>query len=265
MRLDCVLVACNDNPHYLSFWPLVKKAWWDIAELPCVLVYVGETLPPELASDPAVKHFKPIPGWPTATQAQCIRLLYPALLKCEGAVMVSDMDMIPMQKDWFVDRFAMFQPTQFVSLRGIDEGEKQIYMCYVGAIPTVWGDLFQIGSEADIRQQLADWSIQYTANGRHGGTGWCTDQLELYRRVKALPKERIGLIPWTPTISRLDRGRPYDWLHWDEETQKRIRKEPYVDFHMPPMEPFGPRIEEILELRTQALASSCIRDGYVPF
>ena len=105
MKVSCVLVACNDNPKYLQFWPIVKKAWWDLVGLPCIMVYVGSTLPEELKNDPAVLHWKPSPSWPTATQAQVIRLLYPALLKCDGAVLLSDMDMIPMQRDFFIKGF----------------------------------------------------------------------------------------------------------------------------------------------------------------
>jgi hypothetical protein len=43
------------------------------------MVYVGSDLPEELKNDPAVLHWKPSPCWPTATQAQVIRLLYPGL------------------------------------------------------------------------------------------------------------------------------------------------------------------------------------------
>jgi len=126
MKLSGVLVACNENTHYLDFWPVVKEAWWRVAGLPCVMVYVGESLPAHLVNDRAVVFFKAIPGWPTATQAQVIRLLYPALMKSDGAIMLSDMDMIPLQKDFFVGGFEQFSPSKFVSLDGIDEGEKQI-------------------------------------------------------------------------------------------------------------------------------------------
>lgn len=253
MRLDCVLVACNENKKYLDFWPVVKKAWWDIAKLPCIMVYVGETLPVHLANDPAVKHFKPIQGWPTATQAQCIRLLYPALLKCEGAVMLSDMDMVPMQRDWFVKGFEPFDESQFVSLRGIDEREKQIYICYVGATPKVWREVFQIHSEDYVRDQLKAWAQKYPADGQHGGKGWCSDQIELFNRIKRLQHsspERVGLVPWTQEIPRLDRGRPSDFQIWQEEIQRKIMTEPYVDFHMPPWDPFAPVIQDILMMRT---------------
>ena len=223
MKLSCALVACNDNPHYLDFWPVVKKAWWDIVGIPCIMVYVADTIPGHLKTDPAVIHFQPIQGWPTATQAQVIRLLYPALLKGEGAVILSDMDMIPMQQDFFHKGFEPFHPNQFVSLRGIDEHEKQIYMCYVGATPQTWQDLFGIQSIQDI----------------------------LYAAVKHWQQtnpERIGLLPWSPTIPRLDRGNPTEWIQRSQVLEANIEQSLYVDFHMPPYKPFQLQIDGILDL-----------------
>lgn len=253
MKLDCVLVACNDNPKYLDFWPLVKQAWWLIAKLPCILVYVGEALPEALANDMAVRHFKPIHGWPTATQAQCIRLLYPALLKCEGAVMLSDMDMIPMQRNFFVNGFNQFEDTQIVSLRGIDEHDKQVYICYVGATPKVWSAIFHIETEEDIRSTMTKWS-SIESDGEHGGIGWCTDQVILYMAFKAIQGMNpalVGLIPWTQEFNRLDRGDPKSWMDWNDTVSADIAKTEYIDFHMPPYNPFYPRLIQILNHRLQ--------------
>jgi hypothetical protein len=249
MRLSCALVACNDNPKYLDFWQVVKKAWWDIVGIPCVMVYVADTLPQYLAEDPAVIHFKPIPEWPTATQAQVIRLLFPALLQCDGAVMLSDMDMIPLQRDFFTGGFSRFSENQFVSLRGIDEGEKQIYMCYVGATPKTWKDLFGIKSIEDISSLMRKWASEFPADGNHGGLGWCTDQRRLYDKVKEWQiqqPERVGLIPWTPTIPRLDRGNPNEWLHWNDLLEFKLKNTMYIDFHMPPYSIFYSIIDKVL-------------------
>jgi hypothetical protein len=229
-------VACNDNPKYLDFWPVVKKAWWDIVGIPCIMIYVADTIPDNLKSDPAVIHFTPIKEWPTATQAQVIRLLYPGLLSASGAVVLSDMDMIPLQKDFFTEGFSTFHENQFVSLRGIDEGEKQIYMCYVGATPQTWRDLFGIQSVNDISRLLRAWSQEFPADGNHGGLGWCTDQRRLYDKIKEWQIQqptRVGLIPWTPTIPRLDRGNPNEWLNWNYLLEYKLKNKMFVDFHMP--------------------------------
>jgi hypothetical protein len=253
MKLSCALVACNYNPHYLAFWQVVKKAWWDVVGIPCLMVYVAETIPKELEEDSAVIHFKPVEGWTTATQAQVIRLLYPCLLKGDGAILLSDMDMIPMQRDFFHKGFALFDSNQFVSLRGIDEYEKQVYMCYVGATHQTWSELFGIQTVDQIRTVMEAWSKHIQADGVHGGVGWCTDQQILYTFIKALQSkqpERVGLLPWTPSIPRLDRGNPSEWIDPSLELSHKIQSKQYVDFHMPTYAPFKHRIHDILALAT---------------
>jgi hypothetical protein len=256
MKLSCALVACNDNPHYLDFWPIVKKAWWDIVGIPCIMIYVAETIPDSLKADPAVIHFQPIQGWPTATQAQVIRLLYPALLKTDGAVMLSDMDMIPMQAKFFHDGFASFQPDQFVSLRGIDDAQRQIYICYVGATPQTWRDLFGIRTLEDIKILMSQWAKHNPADGHYDGIGWCLDQQILYLVIKTWQEQnpyRIGLLPWTSRIPRLDRGNPEEWLHYSQTLHNNIQANLYIDFHMPPYKNFKQQIDQI-----QSVASLCI-------
>jgi len=231
MKLDCVLVACNENPHYLDFWPIVKEAWPRVVGVPVKMVYVSNELPETLASDPDVLFFKAIESWPTATQAQCIRLLYPALLSC-GPVMLSDMDMIPMQKNFFVQGFSKFSEDQFVSLRGIDENYKNIYMCYAGATPNVWSEVFGVRTEDDIRDLLTKWSKEYPSNGRHGSDGWATDQERLYASAKAYgQKVPLGLLPCVP-IPRVDRID--NEIYRFSNISSRVQRGHYVDFHMPP-------------------------------
>jgi hypothetical protein len=254
MKLDCALVACNNSTHYLDFWPIVKRAWWEIVGIPCIMVYVDDTLPDHLKDDPAVRHFKPIEGWPTATQAQIIRLLYPALLQCEGAVVLSDMDIVPLQKDWFVEGFEKADIRQFVSLRGIDEGNKEIYMCYVGATPTVFRAIFNVQSEDEIRTLFTRLSSHFFADGQHGGKGWCLDQQILYTYIKhilSVCPDSLAGYPWTATIPRLDRSRPQEWLQVEEDLCKRISSKAYVDFHMPPYIRFQGQIQRIVEAASQ--------------
>jgi hypothetical protein len=219
------------------------------------MIYVAETIPKELEEDSAVIHFKPIEGWPTATQAQVIRLLYPALLTGDGAIVLSDMDMIPMQHDFFHKGFAQFHTKQFVSLRGVDEQERQIYMCYVGATPQTWSELFGIETVKDVRTTLESWAQRNPADGNHGGTGWCTDQQILYVAIKGWEQEcpnRIGLLPWTQTISRLDRGNPNEWFQYSQILNENIQTSTYVDFHMPPYYQFKQQIDGILYLAIRA-------------
>ena len=41
MKLDHVILASNDNPDYLNFWPLVSEAWSQMGVDP-ILIYTGK-------------------------------------------------------------------------------------------------------------------------------------------------------------------------------------------------------------------------------
>lgn len=254
MKLASVLLACNENTKYLDFWPSVRESWRRIVGIPCMMVYVGEQLPAHLYGDAGVIFFRALPGWPTATQAQCVRLLYPALLECDGAVMISDMDMMPLQRRFFCDGFARFEPDQFVSLRGIDIGLGQVYACYVGATPNTWGDLFEIRTSDDVVCRMEDWASRYPADGCHGGHGWWTDQQELFRRVRewqATQPKRVAPVPWREHISRLDRCNPEEYRTWDDQLEARLKAEYYVDFHMPDYIGAAPMVNRVLALLSE--------------
>jgi hypothetical protein len=263
MKLSAALVACNENPAYLEFWPIVKYAWWHVVGIPAIMVYVGETVPEDLKNDPCVIHFPPVEGWPTATQAQVIRLLYPALLQADGAVVISDMDIIPMQKDFFVDGFAKFREDQFVSLRGVDDEEKQVYMCYVGATPEIWRKMFQVESADDVRRYITAMRDGISSSGMRGGKGWFTDQLILYDRVKewqGRDDDSLGLISLQPegTFHRLDRAAPDVWETVSEELLTQVKQKYYIDFHMPHLYQCVGQIQMLLDTIRQSTKKSLV-------
>ena len=248
MKIASVLVACNDNPTFLDYWPIVKEAWQSIANLPCTLVFVGDSLPESLQNDSSVKFFKAIPGWSTATQAKCIRLLYPALLDCDlsGAILISDIDIIPLQSDFYNKGFTKFHPNDFVMFRAIDTKERGIPTCYYAAMPSIWGDIFSIKKEEDLLTRLTEWSNKSKKGGR-----WLENEhLELYTILSLFNKvipERVELIKWTKEFSRLDRSDHHIWYLWNNELEKNLRRQLYIDFRMPSFKDFGKNIHMILD------------------
>ena len=77
----------------------------------------------------------------------------------------------------------------------------------------------------DIRTRLEEWSEIYIANGIHGGLGWSSDQLELYKRVKDWEEKypnRLNISKWEWDFPRLDRGMPYEWIEINKELESRI-------------------------------------------
>jgi hypothetical protein len=221
------------------------------------MIYIGDTLPSHLIGDSDVKLFQPIDDMPTATQAQMIRLLYPAIMDCSGAVVISDMDLMPLNKDFFHKGFSYANKDQFVSLKAPMEDCKQVCMAYVGATPSTWSDFMKIKSIHDVRKRLEEWSEVYIANGLHGGRGWCSDQLELYKRVKSWEEicpNRLDISKWEWDYPRLDKMMPYEWIEINSYLETRILHFHYIDFHMPPIDKCSSQIEYILSVAERRVA-----------
>ena len=75
MILDTVILASDDNPDYLDFWPIVSEAWESMGLEP-ILIYTGKENK-DLKGN--IIKFNPN-KLDSAFVAQNIRLLYPGLL-----------------------------------------------------------------------------------------------------------------------------------------------------------------------------------------
>lgn len=185
MKLGAVVTAVNDNPAYWRFVPLFIKRWKKLfPEVAVNVIFIGSRLPAEL--QPWSEHiivYKPPKGLNTAYVAQIIRLAWPALIKTNELVMITDMDMIPMNRQYYETAARWIMPSEFASLRP-PVNEKEYAMCYIMAHPEIWSQVFGIKTEADV----AEFLLQHYNNdydGRHGGQAWTTDQEVLYRAVLA--------------------------------------------------------------------------------
>jgi hypothetical protein len=108
-------------------------------------------------------------------------------------------------------------------------------MCYVAATPKKWSSIFEINTIEDIRNKLNEWAKEYESNGKHGQSGWFSDQVILYKYIKKLQysnPDEVGLVPWTQTIPRLDRAIQNEWINPHIFNQS-IFYNKYVDFHLP--------------------------------
>jgi hypothetical protein len=214
VRLGCCLVAGDLNREYLDFFPLVRQAWREIVGAPVLLALVADHIPADLAAYAGeILLFPPLPGVHTAFQAQCVRLLLPSLLATAGgAVLTSDIDMIPMNRGYYVDNLAPLPDDSFAILRAdaLKPEAREIAICYNAALPATWSAVVGgVASMDDVRRHLANWAaLQPDYDGRHGGAGWNADQRLLYELVLHWPEQRRRAVCLTDQATgyrRLDR------------------------------------------------------------
>ena len=256
MRLAQVLVASDLNQHYLACWPLARRAWSEIAGVEPVLVLVApaEEAPEELRSDPQVHVFEPVPGLHTAFQAQCIRLLFPALLETDGAVLTADVDMVPLNRSYFRRPAARIDERHFLCYRDVLLPICQLAICYNAARPDTWRELFAVDGPENVRARLAEWGAGLEYDGVRGGAGWDTDQQILYQTVLDWGRRtrRAWILDDRYTgVRRLERAPLQKW-GLTAADERRLRHGRYSDFHcLLPFREHAELNERVVELASR--------------
>ena len=244
IKLAFAVLASDLNPDYLDFYPLVQSAWKDLMGIEPRLVLIAEEIPAALRPFENTIHlFPPLPGIHTAFQAQCIRLLYPALLagETDDAVVISDIDLLPVSPQYMKQPIANRSATDFIVYRSnILRRQRQISIMYNAAAPSTWSEIFDgVRDDSDIAETLCRWWSEaggdYQGIGK--GNGWSTDQVKLFEHVQRWEtvdgKGRLARLTDRDTgFRRFDRGMP-------QKFQKRLRRRlsllragHYSDYHM---------------------------------
>ncbi len=246
MKLEYVLTACDLNPLYCDFIPPFIQAWNKLHPgVKVVIVLISDELPEQLKTYASnIVLFPPIEGLHTAFQAQAIRLLYPALLDtCEG-VLITDMDMIPMNHSYYTKNIDVVTNDKFICFRDVLQQYREIAMCYNLATPQVWGRLFDIASEVNIIDTLKLWYQGTNYLGIPGKSGWTTDQTTLYK-VLNRPDVKPQVVYLNDTqqgYNRLNRSIAVSGKLTREEFEM-IKAGRYSDYHM--HRPYGDHKQHI--------------------
>ena len=116
MKLDCVLTAVNEKQIYIDFIPFFIKAWKKLYPLVDIkIILVADKIPDNfLKYKNNIILFKPLDNIFTAYISQYIRLLYPCILKYKNGVLITDIDMIPMNKTYYTVNIEKHDNDKFI-------------------------------------------------------------------------------------------------------------------------------------------------------
>jgi hypothetical protein len=233
MKLDCILTAVNENPLYIEFIPIFIKTWNKLyPDIDVKIILVAKTIPEEyMEYKDNIILFEPVENVLTSFTSQFIRLMYPCLLNYENAVMITDMDMLPMNNTYYTEYIKEYDNSKFIYYR--DDHcfvYKQLAMCYNAATPKIWSEIFDIHSIDDIRDLLINISRNNVIEEGHGKTGWSIDQIFLYARVMDWQRKTNNLIclkDRDTKFNRLDR----ETFGMTSRLKMLIEAGIYTDYH----------------------------------
>jgi hypothetical protein len=176
LELKRVILATNDDPKYIQFWPVAARIWQAMGLRPTLALIADEDCPIDTSLGDVIR-FTPLPDVPESLQAQIIRLFLPALFPDEGCL-VSDIDMLPVRRSYFFDGAANCPEEAFLVYRGLTPNcEPRYPMCYIAGKGNLFGSIFGISNRQDIAKTIYEWASW--------GYGWNTDELLLYDFLNA--------------------------------------------------------------------------------
>ena len=252
MKLDCVITACNMNQLYYDFIPFFIESWNKLyPNIDVKIVLINDTLPEDLKIyENNIILFKPIHNVSTAFISQYIRLLYPCILNYKNGILITDMDMIPMNSTYYTKNIENIDDNKFIYYRDVLVNDcKEIAMCYNVALNTTWSSIFNINSVEDINKRLLEVYNKINYVDGHGHSGWSTDQIDFYKYVMAWNKSTnnfIYLNDNTTSFNRLDRSNN---LTLNNDIIENIKTGKYTDYHaMRPYSKFKEINDRIIDL-----------------
>jgi len=216
---------------YIDFIPMFIKSWNKLyPEVDVKVILINDSVPEKFEEyKDNIICFPALEGISTAFISQYIRLLYPALLtEYENGIVISDIDIIPMNKHYFTKNIEDLDTNRFISYRNFLAGN-QIAMCYNVATASTWSEVFSINSIEDIVNNIKTTysKISYNASKLKG---WFTDQQYLYSSVTGWSeyKERFVCLKDRNTgFRRLDRGT----FNMKEKLITFIKSGIFSDYH----------------------------------
>lgn len=208
MKLSTVIASVNNNSEYYMFIPK-QILFWNKFNINFIAIFVGEKIPDEL-----VMYSNNIILWNknldlnSAYVAQNLRMYYTSLIKLPDneMIMMTDMDMLPMNNKYYIEELENFSKKDFIYYRNIDGN--QIYMCYNASHPDNWSKLFNIYSEKDIEDRIIE-NYNECYNGIPGSTGWFIDQEIMYKKL--INYEHLKIL--NRSIKRLEVSIYYNHLN----------------------------------------------------
>jgi hypothetical protein len=224
MKLGTILTATDLNPLYSDFIPMFVDAWKRLfPECDVVVLLIADAVPDHLeAYKHSIRLIEPNLNLHSAFHAQCIRLLYPQYIERDEGVLITDMDMIPLNRSYYEDPIKHILSDTFITYRN-NSYPDELYMCYNIAHPSVWKQMFE-------GERLEQWYKLDSYDGNPGGLGWNIDQRVLTKKFDAHKGMRVMLNDRITKYRRLCRSDPQAFRDM-KQLCSTISKGVYSDYH----------------------------------
>lgn len=241
MKIDKVILSSDDNATYLDFWPIVSRIWRLKFNIEPVLLYFGDNAS-NISSEYGdiikcdIDNTKPI-----SIQVLWARYFFPSL-DPESTCLISDIDMLPLSKYFFIDKIKDVHEDKYVHLNPCIETYGLISSCYHVAKGKNYKKILEL---PDTWRESLD-QVVNSGFGRNvnGNPLWFAD--EEYATNKILNNKNKDQIVYLPREGGQN-GRRIDRLDW-KYYKDLISKEYYFDCHsLRPYSQYKKEIDDVVD------------------
>ena len=236
MKIDKVILACDDKRFYLDFWYPVSKVWKKKFNIHPVLILFGDKNILNVSEEfGTVVEFKTQPNILPHIQAQWVRYWYPKT-EPNTTWLISDIDMFPISKQYFINSLSGVRDDAFINLNA----DKDYFpACYNGGKGKTFNEVFKLhdtweqsiteidNRSKNIKNDHVPESFTIYEPGRSFMANWGIDEAYSAEKIKSFSDQsRVIRInrPGGHNERRLDRSS------WNLEENK-VLSEWYTDCH----------------------------------
>lgn len=132
MKIDYVILSSDNNPLYIDFWPIVSKIWKEKFNITPILALIDND---DILLDKIDKTYGDVYKFDIIDDVpiylQCLWIRYWITSKFKNSVcMISDIDMIPLSKYYFIDSISEIDNNDYVHLNPCYDSYGTLPSCY---------------------------------------------------------------------------------------------------------------------------------------
>lgn len=229
MNIDYIIISSNDNPLYYDFHDIVIEQWCKLG-FKVFFAHITDIDSDIINTNYGLyKKFKSVNNIDSGFQSQVVRMYIPTLLPNKN-FLISDIDMLPLNKQYFLDRSDNIPDDRILIYSGQPYDNVPYYpMCYILAK----GEIFK--NDLNINMNYNDFIIKMS---KYSNLDWNTDEKYFYQTT--LSSENLIILRDRNFKMRLDRG---NWYY----DQKKLMDGYYIDSHLlRPYNQYKNEIDKIL-------------------
>jgi hypothetical protein len=237
MKIDYAIMGSNENPMYLDFWPIISKTWKEIFNITPVLGIICDE-DSDFINDEygLIKKFKKIEGIDSGLQSQIIRLYLTKELT--GNMIISDIDMVPLSKQYFIDQIEHFDSSKIYSM-STDNAEcnnnKEFPMCYNISDSQLFAKMLELDNT---------W-VEFANRLNSMNLGWTTDQNYLWLKLQEYRNNNPNEVVLLSRGWSRGANKRIDRLWWSYDPNL-VHSGYYIDAHL--LRPYNENKEEVNKL-----------------